>query len=110
MLTPTRKRTRNRNRLDVNNIPNGIQATAACSVVATKWQIDFSNPVRVPTLPVDFLVAGVAPTSYAQSSPTRLTLTYTTPVATGQSWVIPNRSMNVRTQSGGFVAAATGTF
>ena len=75
MLTATRKRPRNRNRLDINNIPNGLQATATCTMVTTKWQIDFS-----------------------------------TPVATGQTWTIPNRSMSVRTQTGGFVAAATGTF
>ena len=64
----------------------------------------------VPALPTDFLVNGQPPISFVQNSPTRLTLTYTAPVATAQTWVIPNRSANVRTTTGGFVAAATGTF
>jgi hypothetical protein len=61
-------------------------------------------------LPVDFLVGGLPPTAYTQDSPTQITLTYAAPVATGQTWVIPQRSLHVRTPTGGFVAAATGTF
>jgi hypothetical protein len=91
-------------------VPNGTQAVATSSLVTTKWQIDFNNAVVVLTLPTDFLVNGQPPISYVQNTPTRLTLTYTTPVATGQTWVIPNLSPNVRTSTGGFVAAATGTF
>jgi len=110
MLTTTYKRRRNRSRLDINNVPNGIQATPTSTLAATKWQIDFSTAVRVPALPTDFLVAGQPPVSYVQNSPTRITLSYTTPVATGQTWTIPSRSMSARTSTGGFVASATGTF
>jgi hypothetical protein len=110
MATLTALPRRHRNRFDPSMVPNGIQAVATSSVVTTKWQIDFNNAVVVLALPTDFTVAGQPPISYVQNSPTRLTLTFTTPVATGQTWLIPNRSANVRTQTGGFVAAATGTF
>lgn len=99
-----------RNQIDPSMVPNGTQSVGTSSVVATKWQIDFTNPVTLVALPVDFTVAGAAPTSAAQNTPTRITLTYTTPVATGQAWVIPNRSVNVRSYTGGYVAAAAGTF
>ena len=88
----------------------GTPATATASVVATKWQIDFSAAVQVTQLPADFTVNGAAPISYVQNSPTRITLTYAVSVATGQTWVIPAHSLSVRTPTGGFVAAATGTF
>ena len=90
--------------------PLNTTAIATSSVVSTKWQIDFTNPVQVAALPADFLVAGVAPISYVQNTPTRITLSYATPVATGQTWAIPSRSLNVRTPTGGFVASAAGTF
>jgi hypothetical protein len=101
---------RHRNRFDPSMVPNGTQAAATSSIVSTKWQIDFNCSVVVLALPTDFLVNGQPPISYVQNAPTRLTLTYTTPVATSQTWVIPNRSPNVRTPTGGYVAAATGTF
>jgi len=88
----------------------GTPAVATSSVVATRWQIDFSNPVTVVNLPTDFLVNGQPPISYVANTPTRITLTFAASVATGQTWVIPSRSLNVRTPTGGFVASATGTF
>jgi hypothetical protein len=90
--------------------PGGTPAAATSTVAATKWQLDFSAAIQVVALPTDFLVAGQPPVSYVQNSPTRVTLTYAVSVATGQAWVIPSRSLNVRTATGGFVAAATGTF
>ena len=90
--------------------PGGTPAVATSAVVATKWQIDFSAAVSVNSLPVDFTVAGAAPVSFVQNTPTRITLTYAVAVATSQAWVIPAHSLNVRTLTGGFVAAATGTF
>lgn len=90
--------------------PGGTPAVAASSVAGAKWQLDFSAIVQVVALPTDFTVNGQPPVSCVQSSPTRLTLTFAVPVATGQSWAIPARSANVRTATGGYVAAATGTF
>jgi hypothetical protein len=90
--------------------PGGTPAVATPTLVSTKMQIDFSAAVQVVQLPTDFLVNGQPATGYVQNSPTRITLTYAVAVATGQTWVIPARSLNVRTTTGGFVAAATGTF
>jgi hypothetical protein len=90
--------------------PGGTPAVATSTVVSTKWQLDFSAAVQVVALPTDFTVAGQPPVSFVQNSPTRVTLTFATSVATGQSYVIPSRSLNIRTATGGFVAAATGTF
>ena len=70
-------------RFDPSLMPAGTDAVATCSVAATKWQLDFDNPVQVIGLPVDFLVAGQGPTACVQNSPTRLTLTYAVSVATG---------------------------
>jgi hypothetical protein len=109
MLTRTASRPR-RSRFDPSLPPLNTNATATNSIASNKWQMDFSNPVQVVSLPTDFTVNGAAPTAYVQSTPTRITLTYAVNVATGQSWVIPSRSLNVRTPTGGHVAAATGTF
>ncbi|HVT82107.1 MAG TPA: hypothetical protein VHM90_15800 [Phycisphaerae bacterium] len=109
MSTRTASRPRHA-RFDPSLQPLNTNAVATCSVVTNKWQIDLTNPVQIVNLPADFTVNGAAPTSYVQNSPTRITLTYAVNVATGQTWVIPGRSLNVRTPTGGFVAAATGTF
>jgi hypothetical protein len=110
MLTLQHPRARGRGNFDPSNIPSGIDATATCAVVTTKWRLVFDNPVLVKTLPVDFTVNSAAPTAFTQDSPTQVTLTYAVSVATGQTWRIPTRSPHVRTATGGHVAAATGTF
>jgi hypothetical protein len=97
-------------RFDPSLLPVPTNAAATNSVVATKWQLDFTNPVQVIALPTDFTVNGQPATAYVQNTPTRITLTFAAPVAAGQTWIIPSRSPNVRTPTGGFVAAATGTF
>ena len=97
-------------RFDPSSMALPTNAAATGSVVTNKWQLDFNNPVNVVALPTDFLVNGQPPTAFVQNTPTRLTLTYAVNVATGQTWTIPSRSKNVRTPTGGFVAAATGTF
>ncbi len=109
MSTHTLTRPR-RTTFDPSLLPSATNAVATSTVVTTKWQIDFNNPVQVVSLPTDFLVAGQPPISYVQNTPTRITLTYAVSVATGQTWVIPVHSLNVRTPTGGYVAAATGTF
>jgi hypothetical protein len=98
------------NAFDPSLLPATINAVATSTVASTKWQIEFNNAVQMVSLPTDFLVNGQPPTSAVQNSPTRITLTYAAPVATGQTWTIPTRSLNVRTPTGGYVAAATGTF
>jgi hypothetical protein len=109
MSTRTATRSR-RSRFDPSLLPSATNAVATSSVVSNKWQIDFSNPVQVVSLPTDYLVDGQPPVSYVENTPTRITLTYAVNVASGQEWIIPARSLNVRTPTGGYVAAATGTF
>ena len=75
MPTRTVSRTR-RARFDPSLLPSATNAVATSSVVANKWQIDFSNPVQVVSLPTDFLVEGEPPISYVEDTPTRITLTY----------------------------------
>ncbi len=110
MSTATLPRRKVASRPNAYYNPGGTPAVATPTVVSTKCQIDFSAAVQVVSLPTDYLVNGEPPVSYVQNTPTRITLTYTTPVATGQTWVIPAHSLSVRTTTGGFVAAATGTF
>lgn len=105
-----RTRSRNRNTLDPSNIPTGTTASATSSVASNKWRLVFNNPVQVKSLPTDFTVNGAPATAYTQDSPTQVTLTYAVNVAAGQAWVIPIGSKSIRTPSGGYVAAATGTF
>ena len=109
MSTRTTSRPRHTT-IDPSLLPLNTNAVATSTIVTNKWQIDLTNPVQVKNLPVDFTVNGAAPTAYVQNTPTRITLTYAVNVAAGQAWVIPSRSLNVRTPTGGFVAAATGTF
>ena len=105
-----RSKRRNRNALDRSNVPAGTSAAVTSSIVASKWRLVFDNPVLVKALPTDFTVNGAAPTAYTQDSPTQVTLTYAVSVATGQHWVVPVNSPNIRTPRGGYVASAAGTF
>ena len=110
MLVAHRTKRRNRNALDPSNIPAGTPAAVTSSVPSNKWRMVFTNPVMVKALPTDFTVNGAAPTAYTQDSPTQVTLTFAVNVAAGQVWVVPANSPHIRTPSGGYVAAATGTF
>jgi hypothetical protein len=113
MLTMQRSRTHGHSEFDPSNIPSGLDAVATCAVATTtppKWRLVFDNPVQIKALPVDFTVNGAAPTAWTQESPTQITLTFATAVATGQTWRIPAKSPHIRTATGGYVAAATGTF
>jgi len=110
MLTLLRKGQRNKNAIDNAYVPTVTSALATSSIVSNKWRITFNVPVMVKALPTDFTVNGAAPTAFTQDSPTQVTLTYSVNVAAGQAWIVPNGSNNIRTQSGGHVAAATGTF
>ena len=105
--TPLRPR---RTNFDPSLLPLDTNAVATGSIVSNKWRLVFNNPVQVRDLPVDFTVNGASPTAYTQDSPVQVTLTYAVNVAAGQTWVVPSRSLNVRTPTVGFVAAATGTF
>ena len=101
---------RNRNAVDPAQRPIGTDAVAASSVSANKWRLTFSCSVQVRSLPTDFKVAGASPTAFTVVGPNIVDLTFAVNVAAGQAWTIPNKSIFVRTLSGGYVAAATDTF
>lgn len=101
---------RNRRKVQANTAPTYANATATNTVSANKWALAFSVPVIVNTLPTDFKVAGASPTGYAITDNQHILLTFAVNVATGQTYVIPTNSPNIRTGTGGYVTAATGTF
>jgi hypothetical protein len=100
---------RNPRQLDPSQRPALTYATGTPTVVATKLQLDLNVPITVVGTPA-IQVNGHLPTGVVVNGPTRLTLTYATAVATGQTWSIPANDPSMRTQNGGYVAAATGTF
>jgi hypothetical protein len=107
-----RQNVHRRNRRN-KQISQGVTAgfiTTVNTVSANKWAIALSAPVSVVALPTDFTVNGAAPTAVTVTDPQHILLTYTVNVAAGQVYVIPAQSPNIRTQRGGFLAAATGTF
>ena len=87
----------------------GADCTAAAAINANKLRVTFSAPVVVTGIPA-ITVNGAAATAVAVSSSTQIDLTYAVNVAAGQTWLAPNRCAGVRTESGGYVAASTGTF
>ena len=109
MIRKTNPRRRNRRQIDPSQRPPVTNATGTPTVAATKLQLDFNLPMTIIGTP-QILVAGHLPTAVVVNSPTRLTLTYATAVATGQAWLIPANDPSMRTQNGGYVAAAGGTF
>jgi hypothetical protein len=109
MIRRTNPRRRNRRQIDPSQRPPVTNATGTPSVAATKLQLDFNLPMTITGTPA-ITVAGHLPTAVAINSATRITLTYATNVATGQAWVIPANDPSMRTQNGGYVAAASGTF
>ena len=103
-------RSRNRLQFDPSLRPVGTFAIVTSSIATNKWAVAFSVPVVVKALPVDWKVNGVSPTAVTLVDAQHITLTFAANVAAGQTWVIPAGSPYVRTQSGGMVAAASGTF
>lgn len=101
---------RNRRVVSANGTPTYANATATNTVSANKWALAFNVPVIVNALPTDFKVTGASPTAVTITDNQHILLTYAVNVAAGQAFVIPTNSPNIRTASGGYVTAATGTF
>lgn len=70
----------------------------------------FNEPVVVKGVPALFKLAGVSPTAVTVTDSTHITLAYATPPAVGQSYAFAALEPNIRSYSGGSVAAAAGTF
>ena len=99
----------NRARLRRNFPVIGAECTATAAINANKLRVTFSAPVVIKGIPA-ITVNGAAATAVAVNSATQIDLTYAVNVAAGQTWLAPGRCAGVRTESGGYVAASTGTF
>jgi hypothetical protein len=100
------RHTRNRNRPDPSNRPRGTDSVATASIVATKLQLDFDQPVSVDGIP-RILVQGAAPTSVVQDNATRVTLDYAAAVVATNILIIPANDPAIRTRTGGYVVAGS---
>jgi hypothetical protein len=109
MIRKTNPRRRSRRQIDPSQRPPVTNAAGVPSIVATKLQLDFNLPMAITGTP-GIKVNNALPTAIAINSATRITLTYATNVAVGQTWAIPASDPSMRTQNGGYVAAASGTF
>lgn len=117
MQVRSQRNRRNRSQGDPSKRPVAINATATSTVSANKWRLTFNTPVQLLAVPTAdnnggaaMTVEGAEPTAATQVSPTVIDLTYAVNVAAAQDFVIPNNGKAIRTPSGGYVAAATGTF
>ena len=109
MLVRSRKHRRPRSRLDVSNTPSGNDTAAALSLDGGVVVMTVTLPVTVNGIP-QVLVNGIAPTGASQANPVTVRLSYATPAASGDGWVVPIKDGAIRTSNGGYVASATGTF
>lgn len=72
--------------------------------------VAFAEPVVVSGIPLTWKLAGASPISVTVTDTTHLTLAYTTPPATSQTWAFAANDPAVRSYSGGVNAASSGTF
>lgn len=99
----------NRRLPDPSNMPRAgaIQATVTTSG-GSNVTVDFDRPVGVDGT-FGIIVDGDPCTDQVVVSPTQITLVASGAVA-GNDWTIPSYDPAVRSQTGGYVAAAAGTF
>lgn len=95
------------------------QGSLAAPVIATvtlgaetpkQIHVAFGEPVVVKGIPALFKLAGNSPTAVTVTDSTHITLAYATPPATGQTYAFAALEPNIRSYSGGTVAAVAGTF
>lgn len=110
MIGRPRINRRNRRALAANQIPPSLQATAAVTLNAGKMRLTSNLPLLVDGLPLGIKSDGASPTKVTVVSPTVLDLDFAVAPVAGKLWSIPAGCQELRTQHGGFVAAATGTF
>lgn len=88
-------------------------AVSTNTIATAKRAIAFNVPV-VPSLVVAdyaaWTVNSLPPTVITVTDSQHIVLTYAAAVIATNPWVLPANSPAVRTQSGGFVAAASGIF
>lgn len=112
--TQTPRRSRNRRGLDQSLVRLPTDAVATLAVITAKLRVTLSAPCSVVGLPLITASGGShsgieSPTAISIASPTEFTLTYTGPIATGDSIQIGPRVAAVRTDTGGYIVAQTKT-
>ena len=110
MIRARAKHRRNRRKMTPNAYPAGTAAIAVPTIVATKARLTFDVPVVVSGLPISITDEGNPPTSVTVVSPTVVDLGYAAAVVSTDVLVIPGNVLQIRTSTGGFVAAASYTF
>lgn len=110
MQVRQRRNSRNRSAGDPSTPFRGADAVATCSIVATKARLTFTQPVQAIDLPLSITCQGLPPTAFTQVSPVIIDLDYAADVVATNVLVIPGNVPEIRTASGGYVAAQTHTF
>lgn len=116
MIKRATRHNRNRTALAFPNQPPGAAATEVFSISGSAARIVFSAPVVVRSLPVDITrqAAGAGPqlppTGYTVVNATTIDLAYAAPVVATDVLTIPGNIPEIRTTSGGPIAAAVWTF
>lgn len=107
----------NRRRRDPSSGPTGTFATATNTVTGGKWRLVSNVPLIVTGIPTTFRAAGtsggavtLAPTAVSVVNPTTIDLTFATGPVTGSGYTIAQNEPAIRTGTGGYLAAASGTF
>jgi hypothetical protein len=107
----------NRRRRDPSSGPGYTLATATNTIASTKWRLVSTVPLVVSGIPQTFKCAatsGGAVTQIATAvsvvNPTTIDMTFATGPVSGSGYTIGMNDPAIRTNTGGYVAAATGTF
>lgn len=107
----------NRRDPDRSAQPGYTLITATNSIVGGKWRMVLNVPVVVSGIPTTFRAAATsggavtqAPTAVSVVTPTTIDLTFASGPVSGSGFTIPMNEPAIRNSTGGFVAAATGTF
>jgi hypothetical protein len=97
-----------RRKLGRGQFPPVVAATVAATASSDVATLTYSQPVIANATP-PLTVTGLTPLSWAQSSPTVITVTYPSAL-TGLTYTYAGGSSAVVTKQGGQVAPAAGTF
>ena len=107
----------NRNRRDPSMPPGGTFATSAVTLTGSKMRVVASTALVVTGIPATFRAAATSGGAVTQTataisvvSPTTIDISFTTTPVTGAGWLIGLNDPAIRTNTGGFLAPANGTF
>jgi hypothetical protein len=101
---------RSRFQVDPSRLPLGTHARPTVSHNGAVLTLDFDNPVQLRSATLPIKVGALQVLLAVQLTPTRIEVTFSAPIAAGMAWEIPPQMADVRTPTGGYVAASAGTF